>query len=197
MIDPFPGLPRQHFGLILADPPWQFSTRSAKGLKKSPQAHYGCMPLAEIQALPVADLAAPDCMLVMWTTGPFLRLAMETLDAWGFDYRTMGGWGKRSTTGAAWAFGTGYIVRSTMEPYLFAVRGRPRQAVRNVRNFMEAPRREHSRKPDAMHADLERMFPAVPRLELFARQSREGWTTWGNQREKFDERSAADTAAAA
>ncbi len=184
---PFEGMPHGKAGLILCDPPWRFNVRNRDtGLRKSADLHYDTMTLDDIKALPVADLAARDCTLVMWATAPFLRHALDTIDAWGFTYKTMGAWAKRTRTDASWAFGTGYVLRSASEPYLFASRGKPRVAVRNVRNLIVAPLREHSRKPDQMHDDLERMFPDVVRLELFARQSREGWLTWGNQRSLFD-----------
>ena len=174
--------------MILCDPPWRFVTYSAKGLRKSPQRHYACASLADIQALPVRELAHPEgCALLVWATAPMLPQAVETVDAWGFDYRTMGAWAKRSKTGNAWAFGTGYVYRSALEPYLFAAIGRPRQFVRNVRNLIVAPVREHSRKPEDMRAQLEAMFEG-PRCELFARESRPGWDTWGNERTKFDDR---------
>lgn len=193
---PFAGLPRNQAGLILCDPPWRFNVRSRDtGLRKSADLHYPTMTLDDIKALPVADLAARDCALVMWTTAPFLHLALDTLAAWGFTYKTMGSWAKRTRTDKSWAFGTGYVFRSASEPYLFATRGNPKVSVRNVRNLIVAPLREHSRKPDQMHDDLERMFPDVPRIELFARQSREGWLTWGNQRELFDLRRAPEPGA--
>jgi N6-adenosine-specific RNA methylase IME4 len=46
-------------------------------------------------------------------------------------------------------------------------------------------RREHSRKPEASYALIERMFPDLPKLELFARQARSGWDAWGNETDKF------------
>lgn len=163
---PFGELRAGAYRVVLCDPPWSFRTYSAKGLGKSPQRHYACA-------------------LVMWATAPMLPQAVETMDAWGFDYRSMGTWAKRSRTGAAWHMGTGYVYRSASEPWLFGATGRPRQLVRNVRNLIVAPVREHSRKPPEMHAALEAMFEG-PRCELFARESRPGWDTWGNEARKFD-----------
>lgn len=183
---PFGDLRRGHYGVILADPPWRFATYSNKGLSKSPQAHYGCMTLADIKALPVASLAAPDCACVMWATAPMLPLAIETLAAWGFVYKSAGTWAKQSSTGAKWAFGTGYCYRSAAEFFLLGTRGKPTQLARNVRNLIVAPIREHSRKPDQMHDDLERAWPG-PRAELFSRQTRVGWSSWGNQVDHFPE----------
>lgn len=177
-------LPRGRYSVILADPPWSFKTRSEKGLGKSPQSHYDCMSLHNIKALPVRSLAVADAACVLWATAPMLDQAFDVLRSWGFTYKTCGAWAKRSKTGAKWAFGTGYIYRSASEFYLLGTVGNPKVRVRNVRNLIVAPAREHSRKPDQMHEDLERMYPG-PYLELFARQARPGWDAWGDQVDRF------------
>lgn len=185
---PFGDLQRGHYRLLLADPPWRFTAYSDKGLKKSPERHYATMNAADIAALPVRDLADPKgCLLILWTTGPHGEIAMDTMRAWGFRYVTQGAWAKQSRTGRAWQIGGGYYFRSACEPYLVGKIGNPGLPnVRDVRNLIVAPVREHSRKPDEMHANLQRMYPG-PRCELFARQSRPGWDTWGLERTKFDD----------
>jgi len=183
---PFDGLQRRAYGCILADPPWLFKNRSTKGEKKNANQHYLYMSIRDMQRLPVADLAHPDgCALMLWATSPLLDQQMETLKGWGFAYKAAGGWGKRSKTGRKWAFGPGYIQRSTMEFWLIGTIGDPKRVSRSVRNFMEAPIREHSRKPDQMRLDCEALWPG-PRCELFARASAPGWDTWGFERTKFD-----------
>jgi N6-adenosine-specific RNA methylase IME4 len=178
-------LPPGQFSLIMADPPWRFVTRSVKGLKKSPQAHYDCMDLDAIKALPVADIAAPDCLLFMWATAPMLPQALDVMAAWGFTFKTMGAWAKQSSTGQKWAFGTGYILRSASEPFLIGTRGRVKIKSRSERNLIVAPIREHSRKPDATRDMLDRMVPDGDRLEMFAREAAPGWQAWGNQVDLF------------
>ncbi len=174
-----------HYGCILADPPWRFVNYSPAGEVKNPLAHYQCMNLDAIKALPVGHLAAPNCALVMWATAPLLPAAIDTMAAWGFTFKSAGAWAKQSSTGGKWAFGTGYCYRSAAEFYLLGTIGRPQQLVRNVRNLIVAPVREHSRKPDAMRADLERLWPGQ-RLELFGRQQSPGWDVWGNETGKFN-----------
>ena len=78
------------YRLIYADPPWTFATYSRKGKGRSAEAHYDCMSLADIKALPVADWAAPDCVLLLWVTDPLLDKAMDVIRAWGFTYKTVG-----------------------------------------------------------------------------------------------------------
>lgn len=109
---PFATLRPLSYGAILADPPWAFRLRTEAGEEKSPQAHYGCMDLDAIKALPVSHLARGDCLLVMWATAPMLPQGIETMAAWGFRFVTAGAWAKQSKTGEKWAFGTGYLFKN-------------------------------------------------------------------------------------
>ena len=182
---PFEMLPRQHYGVILADPPWKFRVWSEKGDGRA--APYSTMTLPEIEALPVQDLAARDCLLVMWTTAPFLEVSMDVMRKWGFTFSTAGAWAKMTDSDAL-AVGTGYRWRSSAEFWLASKRGKPRRAKGlAIPNCIIAPRREHSRKPSRLHEDLEAMFPDEPKCELFARASRAGWDVWGNQSTLFDQ----------
>lgn len=84
------------------------------------------------------------------------------------------------------AFGTGYILRNAGEPWMIATRGAPR-TTKAIRSVIIAPTREHSRKPEAAYAAAERLMPEVQRLDLFSRQRRPGWTSWGNEVDRFSE----------
>lgn len=180
-------LPLEGFGVVLADPPWRFENFSEAGEEKNPVAHYPCMTMAELAPLGRAiglDFAcAPACVLVMWATFPMLREAMALMAEWGFQYKSGGAWAKTTASGKP-AFGTGYIYRSAAEPWLLGVRGKPKILSHSIRNVIIAERREHSRKPDEMHRNIECQF-AGPYLELFARETRPGWTAWGNETGKF------------
>lgn len=173
------------FDLIVADPPWRFSTWGAKGVtRKGAGGQYRVMSLADIKALPVWALAAPNSMLWLWATAPMLPQALEVMAAWRFQYVTMGSWAKRTRTGKL-RWGTGYRLRSTSEPFLIGIRGNPKNA-RNVPSHIDGLAREHSRKPDEAFAFAERLMPGARRVELFSRQSRQGWSTWGDQAQQFD-----------
>jgi len=175
------------FDLIMIDPGWRFFNRSVKGEIKNPVAHYQCMSLDDIKALPVQQLAAPSCILWLWATHPMLRQAFEVLDAWRFTFVTSGVWAKRGASGKL-AFGTGYALRCASEPFLIAKIGEPTFA-KNVRTVVEGPRREHSRKPDQAYEAAERLAPkALRRADIFSRETRRGWESWGNEAGKFDAR---------
>jgi N6-adenosine-specific RNA methylase IME4 len=180
----FDNLTPLSFGTILADPPWYFKNRSAKGEKKNPVSHYACMELPDIQALPVSQLCRPDAVCLMWATFPMLPEALATMKSWGFAYKSGGAWAKQSSTGHKWAFGPGYCFRSAAEIFLLGTIGKPEYRSKSIRNLIVAPTREHSRKPDEMRRNIEAQFYG-PYLELFARESAPGWTAWGNETDKF------------
>lgn len=189
------------FDLIMADPPWSFTLHSEKGEGKAAQAQYDCMPLEAIAALPVEALAAEDCLLWLWATNPMLPQALGMLDAWGFEFKTAGTWCKR-TKGGKDAFGTGYVLRSSNEPFLIGTRGAPKTTkstrstvatyggdMADVACFgitIDAVRREHSRKPEEAFRAAEALMPDAQRIELFSREARPGWASWGQEVGKFN-----------
>src|SRR5262249_45248103 len=127
-------------------------------------------------ALPIPSLASPDAALFMWTTVPHLRESFQVLDAWGFEYKTNIVWVKDK-------IGLGYFVRNQHELLLVATRGdmpSPSPANRPP-SVISAPRREHSRKPDEAYEIIERMYPTLPKIELFARKTGAGWAAGGNE----------------
>lgn len=198
-------LPQKHFGVILADPPWRFRTwnkatavqRRGSGTNVSAEVHYRSMSVEEIASLPVADLGEDDCVLFLWCCWPTLEDAFTVLRGWGFTYKTCGFDWIKAHAGQIEMFrddgdplvGMGYWTRANSEPCLLATRGKPKRLNADVRQGIIEPRRQHSRKPDCVHERIERLV-AGPYLELFARQSRPGWTTWGNEATKFDEAAA-------
>ena len=185
-------LPNKKFSVVYADPPWQWKTRSAKGLDGRPQ-HYGRMSLSDIKAMPVADCAEKDCWLFLWTTGPHLPQAFEVMKAWGFEYSGMGfTWVKLNKNAPKTSFsasdlfmGGGYTTRKNAEFCLLGRRGQPKRLRADVQEVMVSPRREHSRKPDEFYGRIE-AFAAGPYLELFSRTARDGWECWGNEAGKFE-----------
>ncbi len=183
------------YAVVYADPPWNFSTWSGKGRGRSAAAHYDCMSQEDMKALPVADWAAPDSVLLTWTTDTHLPRALELIEAWGFAYKTVGfTWAKLNAsarpengyTETDFFTGMGYWTRANPEQCLLATRGHPRRKGKDVRRLVVSPRREHSRKPDAVYDRIERLMDG-PYLEMFARSSKPGWDVWGDQAGLFDD----------
>ena len=166
---------------VLADPPWPSKVRSPNGEGRSACRHYNTMTLDEIMAYPVADMVAADVWLFLWSTTPLLPTALGVLTAWGFTYSgTAFVWAKQNPSGVGWHMGLGFTTRKNAELCLLGRRGRPPIRAHNVPELIVAPRREHSRKPDEQYERIERLCDG-PYLELFARQRRPGWTSYGDE----------------
>lgn len=203
MSDAFEGLPRNHFGAILADPPWQFETwagarKSGAGIAcRASKPSYTTLLDSHIAALPVEELAAADCVLFLWTCWPVLERTFQIIESWGFKYKTCAFSWLKADPYRLWhdeispRMGLGYWTRANTEPCLLATRGKPKRIAADIKQPIIDKPREHSRKPDCVHERIERLV-AGPYLELFARQSRPGWTTWGNEKTKFDRPEADD-----
>ena len=187
---PFGSLEPRAYSLIMIDCAWRFLTRSPKGEGRSPQAHYRTMTLDEIAALPVADLAADDCLLWMWATAPMLDSQITILKGWGFKFTTSGTWVKTTKNGLL-AFGGGYVLRNCHEPFLIGSRGSPDVSSKNVRSTIMAERREHSRKPDEAYEHARRLIPHGRAADVYSRESRPNWESYGDEAGKFDEGKAA------
>ena len=199
MSDPFAGLPRGHYGVILADPPWHFQSwnngrwdgrRPTFTPQKAPE--YPTMSIEQIKTLPVVDLAAPDCVLFCWGIWVMMPQCLDVVRSWGFEYKTCAfNWTKADISQIDMfnetddgQLGLGFWVRQNTEYCLLATRGAPKRMARNIKQAIIERRREHSRKPDGVYGRIERLVPG-PYLELFARQKRPGWDVWGNETAKF------------
>jgi N6-adenosine-specific RNA methylase IME4 len=189
----FDGLPQGHFRAILADPPWRFRTWSDTNQNRAASRYYGLMTAEDIAELPVDTLAADNCVLFMWAVWSNLRDAMAVIEAWGFEYKTCAFCWTKAHIQQLEMFredidsqmGMGYWTRASTEPCLLATRGNPKRLNADVHQAIIEPRREHSRKPDCVHNRIERLVYG-PYLELFARKTRPGWVSWGNEVNKFD-----------
>ena len=173
--------PTKKYGVIYADPPWYFKTRSDKGKDKSPERHYPCMPLADIIRLPVDRIAEDNAVLLMWVVDPMLDQAFKVIDAWGFKYKTVGfTWAKTNRKKLGFFTGLGYWTRGNPEMCLLATKGKPKRIHMDVAQLVVAPRGKHSEKP-LLHESIERLVGG-PYIELFARKkTRKGWDFWGNE----------------
>lgn len=190
-MDPvFNGLPRGHYGAILADPPWRFQTWSDNGLGRAPD--YDTMDIAALYDLPVYELAKRNSALFLWVTWPMLSHGLNAIHRWGFTYKTCAfAWMKADNrqmdmfrADLTPDMKLGYWTRANSEVCLFATRGRPKRMDAGVRQGIIEPPREHSRKPDVVYERIERLVRG-PYLELFARRTRPGWTAWGKEADKF------------
>lgn len=175
----------KRYACLLADPPWAFLTYSGNKVpQRAKKQHYDTMTESELSALPVAPLLADDAWLQMWVLDTHIDQALRIGAAWGFAYKSLGLIWQKMSPGGLGYIGLGHWFRSGGEVSLLFTKGSPKRLDRGVRQFINSPVREHSRKPDGQYERIQRLVGG-PRLELFARQARPGWDAAGNEVEKF------------
>lgn len=186
----YPVLPDGKYDIIYADPPWdyggkmQYDKSSIKtenvGFERevfisAANFKYPTLKLGNLKELNVNSIAADNCILFMWTTGPQFANSIELGQSWGFEYKTVAFvWDKQ-------VHNPGRYTLSQTEFVLAFKKGRfptPRGA-RNVRQLISVHRGEHSEKPEAVIDGITKMFPTQKKIELFARKNYIGWDNWG------------------
>lgn len=180
----FQKLGKDRFKTILADPPWRFQNRTGKMAPEHRRlSRYDTMTLEDIMKLPVEGLAAETSHLYLWVPNALLPEGLHVMEAWGFQYKSNIVWHKVRKDGGPDGRGVGFYFRNTTELVLFGIRGKDARTLapgRSQVNIIRTQKREHSRKPDELYDIIEACSPG-PYLELFARGSRKGWETWGNE----------------
>jgi N6-adenosine-specific RNA methylase IME4 len=172
------------FATILADPPWQFRNRTGKIAPEHRRlSRYSTLDLEALEKFPIKDLATETAHLYLWCPNALLPDGLVVMKSWGFRYKSNIVWHKVRKDGGSDGRGVGFYFRNVTELLLFGVRGknaRTLAAGRRQVNLLATRKREHSRKPDEQYAIIEACSPG-PYLELFARGTRKGWVTWGDQ----------------
>jgi N6-adenosine-specific RNA methylase IME4 len=176
------------FVALMADPPWGYDQ---KGVQGAAENHYKTMSIDDLCTLPVADLAAKDAVLFLWSTFPMLPDALRVIDAWGFKYKSCGFlWLKKYKNVDKFVLGLGFWTRGNAEVCLLATRGKPIRYDRAISQIVVSPKEEHSRKPGIVREKIAALLGDVPRLELFAREQAPGWDAIGNAIDGQDIRAA-------
>ena len=180
---------------VAADPAWRFKSNSAANPGRNAMRHYSCLSLDEIASLPLREVVAKDAFLWLWVTSPFLAVGahLAVMRAWGFEPTALGFTWVKLNRNAPGLFiqrpdlfvGSGLTTRKNCEFVILGRRGRPERLATDVHEVILSRVREPSRKPDEAYSRIER-YCAGPRLELFGRESRSGWTVYGDEAAKFD-----------
>ncbi len=188
-----PPIPQNNYSLIVVDPPWTYSLRESERTHRN-RTPYPNMSDADILNLPIGQIAAADAYLLLWATNNHLPLAFQCLETWGFSYKTLFTWLKTTKDSTSneikFRIGVGHYGRNCTEHFLVAVKGKPKSftslGLTDIPNVIKAPRTEHSRKPEEFFVIANRLGDVLggPKIELFARQLREGWDAWGAEVEE-------------
>jgi N6-adenosine-specific RNA methylase IME4 len=173
-------LPDAKFGVIVADPEWEWKSFSEEtGMDRAAANHYPTSTTDVIAQRDVASIAAKDCVLFLWATAPKIEDALIVMREWGFTYKSQFVWVKDK-------IGTGYWNRNRHEILLVGTRGDvPAPAMgEQWDSVIEAPVGAHSAKPEKALELIEAYFPNLPKCELNHRgPPRSGWVCWGNESE--------------
>jgi N6-adenosine-specific RNA methylase IME4 len=156
------------FPTIVIDPPWRYDNVATRGAAED---HYPTMTQAELLDMEIP--AADDAHLYLWVTNSFFEDGFELMRRWGFTYKTCLTWCKPQ-------IGMGNYFRSTTEHVLFGVKGRQPTLRNDVPTHFIADRTKHSAKPESFYDLVESCSPG-PYHEMFARRTRFGWSSWGNE----------------
>lgn len=170
------------YNIIYADPPWHYRTwRDGQG---TAEKHYPTMKIEEIIAMKdtIQKISDKDCVLFLWVTFPCLIDGLKTMKEWGFKYKTCGfTWVKRNRKSDKWFMGLGHWTRANAELCLIGTRGTIKRKSKNISQVIDTHIEEHSKKPAVARERIVELIGDVPRIELFARQTADGWDCWGNE----------------
>ena len=188
------------YHVIYCDPLWSYRDKKKSGRSKcGAENHYPTLTLDELKQLPIQNICEDNCVLYMWVTFPMLREGLELIEAWGFEYKTIGfDWTKLNKDGSVW-HGVGAYSKSNNELCLFATKGNIGRLMRDENDNeiifdpkeklsirsnqiscnVQAARGEHSEKPEEVRRRIEKLWGNVSHVELFAKERVKGWDSIG------------------
>ncbi|MEM7581300.1 MAG: MT-A70 family methyltransferase [Cyanobacteria bacterium P01_A01_bin.80] len=181
-------LPVKEYDCIVIDPPWYYTLRNKDKTHRN-RIEYPPMKIEEILKLPIKELSKKNSILWLWFTNNHVIEATECIRKWEFELKTILTWEKVSKSGNP-RIGTGHWLRNCTEHCFLGIKGKVpsfshSKKLTNESTIIRAERREHSRKPEEFFKLVEKLCPES-KLEMFARQKRQGWDSWGNETEKFN-----------
>lgn len=179
------------YKIIYADPPWSYDKKIGQGIADD---IYETMDIEDILELPIKNISDDDCFLFIWVTFPMLKEGLQTIEAWGFQYKTLGfSWiktNKRQVLNQMsflpidtidTFFGIGHYTKSNCEVCLIGVKGKPKIIDNTVSSVIIHPIDGHSKKPEIVRSLIVQLCGNIPRIELFARKQADGWDAFGNE----------------
>jgi len=174
------------YQIIYADPPWKYRQGKSMGtnFQAAADRHYPCMDYREICKLPIKEITDKNCILFLWATFPQLKEALAVIEAWGFEYKTLGFLWVKIYPNKPFqeVFGVGYYTKSNAEICLLATKGKAHSLVKSnsISQIIKAPKGKHSEKPAIVRTKIIELVGNIPRIELFARSSQKVENGWVN-----------------
>lgn len=172
--------PQNKYRCLVVDPPWPMKKIDRDVRPNQVGFDYPTMSEEELFDWPDAmNRADEQCHLWLWTTQKFLPTAFRCSRQWGFDYLCTFVWHKPG------GFQPVGLPQYNCEFVLLCRKnGLEFLDTKDFKTCFEAPRREHSRKPDEFY-DLVRRVSPETRLDMFSREKRDGFDQYGNEVGKF------------
>jgi len=169
------------YSIIYADPPWTYRDKALAG-NRGAGCKYEVQSDQWVYDLPVKDICSKDCTLFLWATFPKIQEALNTVGKWGFEYKTVAfTWVKENKVADSLFWGMGGWTRSNSEVCLLGTRGKPKRLDAGVHSVIKSKVQAHSKKPAEARDKIIKLMGELPRIELFARERVEGWSSWGNE----------------
>ncbi len=175
---PAPPLPKLESQVLYADPPWAFNN---SGFDQSAAKQYPTLNVKQIcdytdsEGKTVRKLANEKrSVLFLWVPEALVPEGLEVVKGWGFAYKAQMVWKKDRAPGMGW------WVNSKHEIIFIGSKGDELHPAIKYDSVFEAPVTEHSKKPEKVYEMIEAMYTG-PYVELFARNTRPGWESWGNE----------------
>ena len=175
---------KETYGLIYADPPWKQSKGGKKSVRENSSGKpldYPTCSLDEIKEhLRLAtESTTENSILFLWTIDKYLFEAQQIAESLDYKLHARMIWDK--VTGIPAAF----TVRYGHEYLLYMYKGKLTPVAKDERGKIHKVFRErvtkHSKKPDIAYEIIERLYPDLKKLEMYARETRDGWDSFGNE----------------
>jgi len=186
------------YDVIEIDCPWWYNSRKTGGERKNKtkfgggaMKHYPLMrdqELIEFKST-IDDLAEDNCIMFMWATMPRLDFAIQLMQSWGFNYKTVAFTWVKTNKNGSYRVNPGYYTASNIELVLIGIKGKNNGLFKPTKTMINQiiaeEIREHSRKPDAVYNRINLMYPNLKKISVFARENRHGFDVWGHEVDKF------------
>lgn len=172
------------YDLILADPPWKQSKGGKKSVRPNSSGKKLDYPVCGLEEIKkhlelATNATSENSILFLWTIDKYLFEAQQMAEDLGYKLHARMIWNK--VTGIPAAF----TVRFGHEYLLYMYKGKLLPVAKNERGKIHTVFSEqvvkHSKKPEISYQIIERLYPETRKLEMYARELRDGWDSFGNE----------------
>ena len=176
----------KEYKIIYADPAWVYQDKAKAG-NRGAECKYTCTSTEEMGKILDNINISKDSVCLMWCTYPQLAEGLKLMNLWNFKFKTVAfTWVKKNKVSDSFFMGMGSHTRGNPEIVLLGTRGKGVSRINaGIRNLQIHKIAEHSRKPNEIRKEIVKLYGDLPRIELFAREQREGFDVWGNETDKF------------